>query len=1057
MSDNLSDSVGLCLSDDLTDYSLTGETGEARSCTSVTVESLSLTKISLPYRERYLSDNPPVLLTLPLDDPQVGPTAVFDKPPNLLSLSQHITSTSGVTPSGTTLEGTLDDIPDFQEILPLTSVVVIKNDPEIYTSKSPESSPLQNAQLTVSPPSITHPSPFSRDSVPTSESKFMQEVKRHSTTKPTSSIKSLASTIVAKTSTSGVTVVEMKSPPLKSDESKSIPCGHSLKDNHDHSVGSVKSDTMRDISDCMSSRRKSIQPSEMTIFKNFDPKLPQNNRPFLLCMPVDEEILYDDTQKAKTDQKKVLGETKSSGNKKRANSKSWKTMEDKSRTASINSITHTSQCENTLPCSVISGHKSKKHHKKAAVNFMDHDGIKKIVKEEMNAVVTMQNEIWHKILDSFVDKAAGKQSIFQEQTVLSLKEQQKPGQKNTMMLKLPIEQTETYYQPLNIPILKPEPDFLKEGGILKLQMPADFDEEIVNYKKVSKNEDVSVVEEITNEDKNNIIVISPVKQSDVSIQTINVPADVHLVEVGVQSYDKNECNENIIRGHDVTENDILSSNKPMRHVIMKPPAENLEYQKAVTKHEIPLKVMEECKMLLESIQSSAKEITDMKNDASKRPPLCDSPSQKSSKVTREPKCDGYAKSKHEIFVEQFFSNNKQKINLNRYIDIVDLPHRASSSGHFDVHASSHPKKSKTKKTPEFIHTTDLMDNFKTKKIDKPLLIDKKIKTSELFIAKREISRSPVSSISRSALNDSGPKTMKPSSNQYSPPKTPINVIEVDKFENQQAPFSPVSIQKSESVSSIGKYLSQKSKTDDVSIPDKTISKEEEIVSDRTISDTELADDSNDVIADVLQHSTPKKQDDVDPSPTESLVSKDSFVYNHPKPTNPLQFSKYIATNLSKIKNAYSEVHQKDIERSNRVNMLLHGRHNPIQTVDEKSHQAAPNLPPPKVKKSPTKTVVKVPTVPKKNKRKPIDIVDVDRPTSKASIISSDTSIPTNTEELMKAALADSDNTIPSQLGGFNKKALLPAKKPKAGPSVHVSVFYILYQIGAEPIYDNALV
>ena len=1092
MSDNSNDSLGLCLSADITELSLTGETGEARTCKSISVESLSLTKISLPNKESYLSDNPPLLLTLPLDDVQARPINVFDNPPNLLSLSQHVTSTSGVTPSGTTLEGTLDDIPDFQDIAPLTSVVVLKKEPESNTTKSPESSPLQNTVQTLSPPSAAPISTLSPNAIPISESKFLQDVKYHSSMKPTSSIKSLASTTVAKTSTSGITVVENKELSHQNEETDVSAGNQCRKTKNSHSTGSVKSDTMRDISECISSQQKSVQPSQMTIFKNF-PNVSKKDTPFLLYMPAEDEMQQQEAEKFP---RKILGEIKSSNLNKRNNkSKSWKTLEDRSRTASNDSSIQQIKSENTIASLKVSERRARKRKNEGSINHLNHDDIKNIVKEEMNAVVSMQNDIWHKILESFLEKATEKQKPYQDLTADTIRGKNR-NQKDMMMLQLPNEQAETFYQPLKIPILKPDINLTEKDEML-LQFPTDLSDEKASISNKSSIKEIVVEEPITSQFRGITNDISSVKQLDVSIQTTNLASEKNLVEVGIQScdVDENECT-NPIQKDNFEKKELLSSKKQS---IMKPPVESLEYQRAVARHEIPFKMMEECKILLENIQNSANEIKDMKKEPSNYISPSDDLRDRSARVPIEPKCDGYAKSKHEIFIEQFFGNNKHQVNLNRYIDVVDLPQRTSNAGHFNIPSITQPQTSKVKKAPDFIHITDLNDDSRTQKIDKSFLGDENLRTNEVFKAKKEISRSPISSFSPSTAIIKKSQMLKhtPILNR----QTTTESTSANRVEENIDPDSPELAYKSDSESSIDNYLSQHSKSGNISISDKTISKEEDIVSTKTLSEQVVTSDTENVINDIMHHSTPRKHEDVIHPPLKSPVSDGSSGQRPIRPKNPSQFSQYIASNLFKIKSAYSEIHQKEIDRSKQVNMLLYGRNNLTQSgVNDGTCHDPPTASSSKCKRAKTKTLERTQSEPQirkpatsemkataashrkpTQKSKPIvtrEVIghssnptvtindfrpsnkpiiteeavrpsskhvvtkEVAQPSSEASEVSSDTSLPSNTEELMKAALADSNSTLHnlSPLPKWDKeKPLVPAEKAKATSHTYVSI------------------
>ena len=98
MSERSEESIGLCLSEDRTKLTITDETGEAGTNKSVSVESLSLTKISAANTGIFTSEHQPILITVPFEEEKDKPAKMFENPPNLLSVSHHNTSTSGVTP-----------------------------------------------------------------------------------------------------------------------------------------------------------------------------------------------------------------------------------------------------------------------------------------------------------------------------------------------------------------------------------------------------------------------------------------------------------------------------------------------------------------------------------------------------------------------------------------------------------------------------------------------------------------------------------------------------------------------------------------------------------------------------------------------------------------------------------------------------------------------------------------------------------------------------------------------------------------------------------------------
>lgn len=995
-------SLGLCLSEDQSKLTISDETGEAQTDKSLSVESLSLTKISAANTGIFTSEHHPVLITLPLGENHEKSIKAFERPPNFLSMTQHNTSTSGVTPSASTLEGTLDDIPDFQEMQPCVSVVVNKKEQEPESSRSPDSTPIKDSHnnQSMSPPSGIIVNTVSRERLLASESKFMQDVKRQNTAKPTSSIKSYASTNAPHTSTSGVTVVEVKPPPKPG--SRVTGSDISKQTQPDHSIGSIKSDTMRDISTSVSSASITDKTSDLSLFQAFDPEIVSRQKPFLLHMPNDDELNAQNSHSYKRP-RKILGDLNRTKNSHEAKpAKSWEELERRSHSISSNQSNSSSSHK----------HPSRVHKKKPAGHYMNENGIKQIVKEEMTAVVSMQNEIWHKILDSFVEKAL---KSGHPDTAPTAKQ---PPNK-MVMLELPKEDPSQFYKPLKIPIVKSNGSApKKDSGPMFFQFPSE-DESIKEditpkepLKKRSSEEDVV----LDNENQ-------PVSRFDVSVQTTEaVEKTAECVEVGVQP-DLQIENEVQIPPKVLQVRN--TENLPIKRNLMRPLTENLEYQKVVNQQEIPLKVMEECKMLLESIQNSAKELREMRKDAAELAPV------KETKKDDQPpqEAEMYIKSKHEIFLEKFFnedSSNKQK-KMTKFLDVVDLSIGTTSSGHFDL-----VKKSSLTKKPssEFIHSVDItkekrssdkkrvkvskerktvvederkVHEYRDKSKVKPRNLTKNregkplegLCTKDVFSPKKELSRtrSPIPSTSP-------PKSPKQTSQSADSGRSPAHC--------DSPPLSPgeISDRKSQSLSSIGKYLSQQSEDDNMSISDKTIENEELAVSEKE---------------DALPASPPIRTSTPDqkltgeyPTPLQKPASNASSEPYQPKPVNPSQFSQFIEENLSRIKQAYSETHQKEFDRVKKVNLLLMSRNTaqpvpiPSKSITVPSKQSSAAHP---TKHLTTNTVtIKKPSQSPALPKPVIEHAISHRPESVGSMVSSDTSLPTNTDELLRAAL-DSDATL----------------------------------------------
>ena len=1021
-----SESIGLCLSEDKSRLTLSDETGEAKTNKSISIESLSLTKISAANTGIFTSEHQPVLITVPYDEDQERPTKMLENPPNFLSVSHHNTSTSGVTPSATatTLEGTLDDIPDFQEMLPLTSVLVTKKDQDVDESVTPESSPAKdsNYNQSLSPPSGLLLN--TKEKFLTSEARFMQEVKRQNTTKPTSSIKSFASNTAPKTSTSGITVVEVK-PPRRPD-GRVTGSDVSRQTNPEHSIGSIKSDTMGDFSASVSSSSFSTsRPSDMTVFKTFNPDWPSREKPFLLHMPNLEDNENNNTSHSHRRPRKVLGNMNtSSNNQKTKSTKNWKALESKSRSVDTRTPTPSNNSDSSLSYEAA----SKKRRKKQVVNYMNENGIKQIVKEEMTAVVSMQNEIWHKILDSFVDKA----SKGNEHHVQSEAPRVKPSQSGIVMLQLPKDEPEpyTFYKPLKIPIFKSGEEATKQGPMF-LQLPTEEDE---------IDEKVAPPSTKTEEKSSSEEVVAPVPATshlDVSVQTSDsVVKTPECVEVGVQLDVEIEITQ---PSKQETNQVHKSENLPIKQNLMKPLSENLEYQKSVNKQEIPLKVMEECKMLLESIQNSANELKAIRKDSTvSRKAMTETPEEEIFVPSKEEK-QSYIKSKHEIFLEKFFDEepSKKKGKANRFIDIVDLPQSTTNSGHFDLlRRTSLTRKPES----EFLHITDISDPRKTHSVDKRLKVerghgtrpskkeilhrkkgkDKKpekiesgLRTKDVFAPKREIPRSIELKVEspRSRKSSVVDDLASPSAHSK---RSDDNLI-------PQAPPSPgeVSDYKSQSMSSIGKYLSQKDDVE-ISVSDKTIENEEpmseEAISEEGDALSPPSCESPDFILEARNHSTPEKEiPERHTAPASEVESRVSSEPHQPIPIDPSQFSRYIEDNLSKIKQAYSENQQKEVDRTKKINMLLQNR-GTVQSAAKPTStitRPTPIRPSPRLK-SETVTLIKAPKfmMEQRPPTQPDESLLI-RPSSKASGVSSDTSLPTNTDDLLRAAL-DSDSTMPPE-------------------------------------------
>ena len=1012
MSDYSEESIGLCLSEDKTKLTMSEETGEARSNKSVSVESLSLTKISAANTGIFTSEHQPILITMPLEEDREKPVKTFEVPPNFLSVSHHNTSTSGVTPSATTLEGTLDDIPDFQEMLPLTSVVVTKKDHEITENMTPETSPAKDSHhnLSLSPPSATPINAASKEKYLTSESKFMQEVKRQNTTKPTSSIKSFASTTAPKTSTSGITVVEVK-PPLRQDE-RVAESDVNKQTNPDHSIGSIKSDTTRNISASISCTTPSSRLSEMSVFQAFNPEWSLTDRPFLLHMPNEEEFDNCDKYHSERNSRKVLGDLKTSSNNRKVKPvKSWDALEIKSRSVSPKMSKLSSQSSSS---SDTTSHKRKKRH---VVNYMNQSGIKQIVKEEMTAVVSMQNEIWHKILDSFVDKALKNSGEHAQSRSFPTKS----PSKELVMLQLPNEEPEAFYKPLSIPIVQSEK--ATHGPVL-LNLPAKEDE-IDNTLVLGDDKDeCSVTEE----------PVPKILHLDASIQTqlpTPAPKMAQFVEVGIQSDAEVEPILAPQKSVDKTNGD---ENFPMRTNMMKPPRENLEYLKAINKQEIPYKVMQECKMLLESIQNSANELKKMNRDSDREPKrgLKES-TEENVNAKAGDKPGPYIKSKHEIFLEKFFDDdsNKKEKKASRFLDIIDLPQGTSYSGHFDLLRRS----SFTKKPSEFIHSIDVFDTKADQSTKKRLKIKdihggvqktkakQKIKqrkstksgdfhhdglrTKDVFAPKKEIPRSPT--------------PLSPISPQPNSPETPNESI-------PQGPPSPgeVSEYKSYSLSSIGKYLSQKDE-EGLSFSDKTLDDVEQPISKSDDMKSEVSSKQSDIVPLPKYHSSPEKNAVGSISrPGSDMESKSSSEPHQPQAINPSQFSQFLEDNLSKIKQAYNENHKKEADRTKKISLLLLNRDSNQSIIKPKSEVTKPTT----VRTSPrikteTVTLIEPPKIMMEPRSAQPEGPSLIRQSSKVSVLSSDTSLPTNTEELLRAAL-NSDSSLPPD----TKPTKLPTEKPQ---------------------------
>ncbi|XP_063688438.1 uncharacterized protein LOC134821662 [Bolinopsis microptera] len=977
MSERSEESIGLCLSEDKSRLTLSDETGEAKTNKSISVESLSLTKISAANTGIFTSEHQPVFITVPYDEDQERPTKMLENPPNFLSVSHHNTSTSGVTPSATatTLEGTLDDIPDFQEMLPLTSVVVTKKDQDVDESVTPESSPAKdsNYNQSLSPPSGLLLN--TKEKLLTSEARFMQEVKRQNTTKPTSSIKSFASNTAPKTSTSGITVVEVK-PPRKPD-GRVTGSDVSRQTNPEHSIGSIKSDTMGDFSASVSnsSFSTSSRPSDMTVFKTFNPDWPVREKPFLLHMPNLEDTENNSTSHGHRRPRKVLGNMNtSSNNQKTKSTKNWKALESKSRSVDTRTPTPSNNSDSSLSYEAA----SKKRRKKQVVNYMNENGIKQIVKEEMTAVVSMQNEIWHKILDSFVDKALKGN----ENHVQSEAPRVKPSQSGMVMLQLPKDEPEpyTFYKPLKIPIFKSGDEATRQGPMF-LQLPTEEDEIDEKVAPLS----IKIEQKTSSEE-----VVAPVPAAshlDVSVQTSNSVAQTpECVEVGVQPDLEIEITQPSKQPSKHETNPVHGSeNLPIKQNLMKPLSENLEYQKTVNKQEIPLKVMEECKMLLERIQNSANELKAIRKDNTvSRKATAETPEEQSFVPSKEEK-QSYIKSKHEIFLEKFFDEepSKKKGKANRFIDIVDLPQSTTNSGHFDLlRRTSLTRKPES----EFLHITDISDPRKTHSVDKRLKVerghgaraskkelqhkkkgkDKKpdkidggLRTKDVFAPKREIPRSL-------ELNVESPRSRK-SSAVDEPASPSAHSKRSDDDLIPEAPPSPgeVADYKSQSMSSIGKYLSQKD-DEEISVSDKTIENEEPMSEEPMFEEGDTLSSqpckSPDFILEARNHSTPQKEiperHTAPASEVESRVSSESY---QPKPIDPTQFSRYIEDNLSKIKQAYSESQQKEVDRTKKINMLLQNRGTVQSAAKSTSNVTRPTpiRPSPRLK-SETVTLIKAP-------------------------------------------------------------------------------------------------
>ena len=931
------DSPGVCLSTERSPLSMSNETGQALTEPSISVENLSLTNISYAdnsYLQHF--SGIPTLLTLPQEEAEIR---FIHRPPQLLSMVGKDTTTSGVT---TSMEGTLDDIPDFQE-----TAVPVAIEPEVNELVL---SPPQK----VSSPSSPHKSPGTQ-STPSvnqveAEARFIDEVKRTIKGRRPSSAKSFASTTGPKTSTSGVTVVEVKTHGVSSHKppvhSSSVALSNQPSED-DISEGILNGNSQSGFSDIEASADITSyrDASEISAFAKFKPALQQKKKkPFLLRMPSEEE--FDDVHEHHEGLRhhdNVLTERKAPVDLNKQNTtKSWRSLENESQISK--------EHKGYYKVVYVDKH-NKKHSKRRSAYQMDSNGIKQIVSDEMNAVVTMQNDIWHKILDSFVNK--NRESSHVRNRSLPPKKETINGEPLTMLC-LPKE--DNFYKPLDIPILKPA-----EKPKVFLTLPSEPLEDKLNA-EIDQNLRINNSLNEVPGDAGWKVEPSSV---NVSIQTSEMVQKPETKTESCQVEGIPEVNETKSEFEKITDdirtNSLAKKQNASKQSLSQPLVNNSKYQNIVNQSEIPRRAIEECKILLESIQNSANELKEIKKNFQGIPSY-----HKNDSETEKTPLQSFHRNRHEIFLENFFGNPKRTGN-HKFLDVQDIT-RISESGYF------HKKK-----------IADVLPQ-------KALLIE----------GEAEHLRTPESkSFERNEANTS---VLLSSSEKVSLPRQPD-------IEDKSAPFTH-------------EVELPKVKTETTANEPKEENHEPSIFFDRT---------ENDPISDSLS-SVDKYLSKTNSSSDRTITLEDHILIsprdNAPEVNIPISEVKdlgvieaLIHDNISHIKQNFSTARSHEYERYKKVNLLLQSRKKVLSpTFSQKSpvkstshygsskHSQRPTLP-----MGETRTMNKAHNTPdldiklhapsnNSNYLKKSNIHNV-------SLTSGTTSIPTNTDDLIDAALAGSEVTL----------------------------------------------
>eukprot|EP00116_Pleurobrachia_bachei_P002309 sb/3462571/ len=548
------------------------------------------------------------------------------------------------------------------------------------------------------------------------------------------------------------------------------------------------------------------------------------------------------------------------------------------------------------------------------------------------------------------------------------------------MLELPKE--EPYYRPFHIPIVRPRQE--TSGKPTFLHFPAEKEEEEEDLKKEPAPESKPSAER-----PKAISEPSSPEKCNVSIQTTKH----ELVDTSVQP----EPGE--VQPPKTTSQ---PSKQPFKTTSQLPLSENVSYQRTVNRGDVGANVMEQCKMLLESIQNSADELRKIK-------------SQEPNKDVKQSAAQATEKDARFGLIKSSFVLDKNLVKLNprpaqpaRFLDVVDIPNEKQGGTHFQLRSSVEQKDESSKPGKEFIEVRDVSREKKKKK--PPLsAASKPTKQSTKF-------KSPPPSPAVVSKSPTSP-----------PPKVS------HKPAVQPAP-SPQHIE-DDTLSSIGKYLSHRSISPE-SEGGKTIENE-----DHSAVSAAVNEDGEVVVSD---RSSPRSINQ-DPRREERKIEEDDLIdkllREEPekhldeilKPTDPGKYGEMIAETLHNLQEHTRLDRERELERIGR-RLPITSRATPrsLEHVTKKplNQQVVTSTPKPHKSKAapPTKKCEPKETSQKKsNVMKPVRAAKY-TPLEEVSIVSSDTSLPTNTEDLLKAAL-DSDTSsavITPRPGGGTKKGTNPA-------------------------------